>query len=187
MTRQTLFFGSCAAILIALSACSGESDATMPPPQELTREATGFYCQMTVADHPGPKAQIFLRGREKPLWFPSVRDAFAFMMLPSDDKGIRAIYVTDMAVAKNNATAEAGTWTEGRTAYYALGSDLKGGMGLPEVVPFSSENAALAFIKKHGGRLSRMADVPVDYVFPEDQDAGVTGQEQREAKNGAAD
>lgn len=187
MRRRVLIWGGSAAAVLIFTACSGETGATMPPPEELTREATGFYCQMIVADHPGPKAQIFLRGRKKPVWFPSVRDAFAFLMLPSEDKGIRAIYVTDMAVAKNFATPEAGAWTEGKSAYYVLGSDLKGGMGLPEVVPFSRKAAALAYMEEHGGQLSRMADVPEDYVFPDGQDVDVTGQEQREARNGAAD
>ncbi len=176
----------CIVVSLFLSGCLGEPVATMPPPEELTREANGFYCQMIVADHPGPKAQIFLRGRKTPLWFPSVRDAFAFLMLPSDDDRIHAIYVTDMAVAKNYERPETGTWTEGKSAYYVLGSNLKGGMGLPEIVPFSSEKAARSFIEEHGGRLSRMADVPSDYVFPEEQGADATNPKQLEASGGAA-
>jgi copper chaperone NosL len=150
-----------------VAGCFEGTETAAPLPQELTRDASGYYCQMIVADHIGPKAQIFLKGREKPIWFPSVRDAFAFLMLPSEQKNIKAIYVTDMARAKNWETPEPGTWTDGRMATFVLGSDRKGGMGLGEVVPFSSEAAARAFIEKHGGSLSRMADVPEAYVFPE--------------------
>ncbi len=156
-----------ASIGIALSGCSEGPAVEAPPPEELTREVSGYYCQMIVADHIGPKAQIFLKNRDKPIWFPSVRDAFAFLMLPSEQKNIAAVYVTDMAKAKNWETPEPGTWTDGRRATYVLGSSLKGGMGLGEIVPFSSEKAARAFIEKHGGRLSRMADVPESYVFPD--------------------
>ncbi len=154
-------------VSVGVAGCSEGTETAAPPPQELTRDVSGYYCQMIVADHIGPKAQIFLKDRKKPIWFPSVRDAFAFLMLPSEQKNIKAIYVTDMARAKNWETPEPGTWTDGRKATFVLGSDRRGGMGLGEVVPFSSEAAARAFIKEHGGSLSRMADVPEAYVFPD--------------------
>lgn len=171
MNGAIIKFIACFCVSIGVAGCFERTETAAPPPQELTRDASGYYCQMIVADHIGPKAQIFLKSREKPIWFPSVRDAFAFLMLPSEQKNIKAIYVTDMAKAKNWETPEPGTWTDGRKATYVLGSKLKGGMGLGEVVPFSRETAARAFIEEHGGRLSRMADVPEAYVFP-DPDVG---------------
>ncbi len=56
---------------------------------------------MSLSEHAGPKAQIFVRGLPDPYWFASVRDAFAFTMLQEMPKAITAIYVNDMARAKN--------------------------------------------------------------------------------------
>ena len=50
-----------------LVAC--ESEAVVPDPIALTREANGHYCGMIVVDHPGPKAQVHEKGRDKPRWF----------------------------------------------------------------------------------------------------------------------
>lgn len=51
---------SCLVALLLLAACdNGEQQAAKPAPQELTREAIGHYCNMIVADHHGPKAQLF--------------------------------------------------------------------------------------------------------------------------------
>ena len=49
---------------------------------ELDADAIGYYCNMTVANHPGPKGQAFVAGKDAPLWFSSVRDTLAFTRLP---------------------------------------------------------------------------------------------------------
>lgn len=157
-----------AAPALVLAGCYGEADAELPSPYEITREASGYYCRMIVADHPGPKAQIHLKGQDAPLWFPSVRDAFTFAMLPGEAKNIRAIYVNDMGRAKNWRSPEAGTWINVRDAYYVLGSSRMDGMGQREVIPFGTAEAAAAFAAEFGGRVAGYADVPADYVLGDD-------------------
>jgi copper chaperone NosL len=155
-------------LLLVLAGCFGESDAPLPGPRELTREAIGHYCQMIVADHSGPKAQIYVVGREAPFWFASVRDAFAFMMLPGEAKNVRAVYVNDMGKAANWDSPEPGTWIDARKAFFVLGSARKGGMGQKETVPFSSKEAAAAFISAHGGTITEFSKVSPDYVLGDD-------------------
>ena len=154
------------AALLLLPACGEDRSAEIPMPSELTREATGYYCNMIVEDHPGPKGQIFLSGQSDPIWFSSVRDTIAFTLLPEEPKTIAAIYVNDMSNA-NWETPEAGTWIGAEDAWYVIGSSRRGGMGAPEAVPFSERAAADAFVAAQGGRVVAFAEIPTDAILGE--------------------
>jgi copper chaperone NosL len=155
-------------VLATLVAACGETPApaTAPAPLPLDREAIGHYCQMIVADHPGPKAQIFVADRAQPVWFSSVRDGIAFTRLPEEPKNIVAFYVNDMSDTAWEQPSDS-TWMAAADAWYVLGSGRSGGMGAPEAVPFVSAPAAEAFAAAHGGRVVRLDDVPNDYVLGE--------------------
>jgi copper chaperone NosL len=161
--------GAVALVLaLGLAACGDEPDvAEAPAPQEPSSAAIGYYCGMNVAEHDGPKGQLFLAGEATPLWFSSVRDTLAFTRLPEEPKTVTAIYVNDMGKAKTWATPEAGAWVEARAAVYVIGSDARGGMGAPEAVPFSERAAAEAFMDAHGGRIFAFDEVPEDFVLGE--------------------
>lgn len=162
MTRRfALLFG-----LLFLAAC-GRADvaADAPAPREVTDASVAQFCGMTLTEHPGPKAQIFVRGLNDPYWFASVRDAFAFTMLQETPKAIAAIYVNDMARAKNWDQPEAGMWVEAHKAYFVIGSRRRGGMGGDEAIPFGSGAAAQRFADDNGGRVVAFADMPRDYVL----------------------
>ena len=47
------------------------------------------------------------------------------------------MYVNDMGVARWEAP-EPGTWIDANGAWYVIGSDRMGGMGVPEAVPFAA-------------------------------------------------
>lgn len=162
-TRNAIAIGILATAL--LGACKEES-AQLPPPVEITRDDTGYFCRMIVADHPGPKAQIHLADRERPLFFPSVIDAVAFLMMPGESKAIRAVYVNDMGKAHNWTSPEPGTWINANTAYFVIDSKMVGGMGHKEAVPFGDKPEAEAFVAANGGRIVRLSEMPDAYVFP---------------------
>lgn len=152
--------------LLAVAGCGEEKKAAAPPPPAaLTAEAVGHYCNMTLIDHPGPKGQIFVAGRDQPYWFSSARDAIAFTLLPEEPKDIRAIYVTDMAKAKSWDDPGPQSWINAREAFYVLDSARRGGMGQQEAVPFSRRDAAEDFARANGGKVAAFADVPRDYVL----------------------
>ena len=165
--------------LTFLSGCNFEQANALPDPEELTEEATGHYCQMIIANHAGPKAQIFVSGQEKPFWFPSVRDAFAFIMLPGEAKNVRAFYVNDMGVAQNWDHPETDTWTDALKAVFVIDSLKKGGMNLNEVVPFSTREAAQEFTLAHKGRVVTFDEVSVEYVFADPSLTGDVGSHKK--------
>ena len=104
-----------AALLAGMSAGCNDQNVATPAPQEITEGVQAEFCGMALTEHPGPK-ELFLRGQDKPLWFASVRDTFAFTMLPEMPKNIAAIYVNDMGRVRNWAKPEPGTWVEARNA-----------------------------------------------------------------------
>jgi len=165
MRRSSFALLMLAVLALSLVACDKEKIAARPAPLEPTAESVAHFCDMAVLDHPGPKGQIFLKGRAEPVWFASVRDTFAFTLLPEEPKDIAAIYVNDMGKAKDWQRPDAGTWVEARAAWYVLGSDYGGGMGGREAVPFGAEADARRFAAAHGGKLARFAEVPPDYVL----------------------
>ncbi len=154
-------------LLAGLAAGCNNQDAAKPAPQEITEAVKAEFCGMALAEHPGPKGQLFLRGQDKPLWFASVRDTFAFTMLPEMPKNIAAIYVNDMGRARSWATPEPGTWVEARNAVYVIGSRHRTGMDTDEAVPFGDPAAARQFAVENGGRVVNYQNMPPDYIFPE--------------------
>lgn len=165
-----LFAALClAASLGALSACSQQQEAA-PAPFVLNDEAIGRYCGMNVLEHDGPKGQIILTRIPEPIWFSSARDAVAFTMLPEEPKNIGAIYVSDMGAAESWEQPGAENWIDARTAFYVIGSARRGGMGVAETVPFSSEEAARSFAGLHGGDVVRFDDIPQSYVLGADEE-----------------
>jgi copper chaperone NosL len=161
-----IWFIVVAALPMLLGGCWDEDKTEAPQPQELTREAVGHYCGMIVVDHAGPKAQLFLSGDERdPVWFTSVRDAKAFMILPDEPKNVTAIYVNDMGRAESWENPGPDTWIDARTAWFVIGSSRVGGMGAPEAVPFSEVQAANSFVEEYGGKIVRFDEIPGEYVL----------------------
>ncbi len=138
--------------LVLLLSCSETVPVESPLPQELTRDAIGYFCQMTVVEHKGPKGQIILSDRDEPLWFTSVRDTITFTILPGEAKNIAAIYVTDIGLASWD-NPEAGTWVDGHKAWFVVNSNRTGGMGEQEIVPFGNKDDAVKFVSQYGGEI----------------------------------
>lgn len=152
--------------LIILMGCDPKSATQeIPPPQEAPADSVGHYCGMLLSEHPGPKGQIFVGRAKVPVWFASVRETFAFTMLPEEPKNIVAIYVTDMGEATNWDKPEAGTWIDATKAYYVIGGRRQGGMGGDESVPFREAAQAHRFASESGGRVVTFDEMPRGYIL----------------------
>ncbi|WP_434722849.1 nitrous oxide reductase accessory protein NosL [Mesorhizobium sp. RIZ17] len=173
MMRATVLGALVAAVVSVLLAGCNQDIAGLPkpPPQEPTATSVAYFCSMGLLEHGGPKAQAFRIGKSEPLWFSSVRDAVAFSILPGEPKDVVAIYVNDMAKARNWEHPEAGTWVEAHDAWYAIGSDYNADMGGKEPVPFSDVKAAWTFTAAHGGTVVRFNEIPENYVLESDDSA----------------
>jgi copper chaperone NosL len=159
----------------ALTACQ-EEDGAPPSPIAMTDEAIGHYCQMYLADHGGPKAQIHLKGYDQPLWFSQVSDAAAYLHDPEQIAEIKAVYVSDMALAPTWAEPGIGNWIAADQAQFVIGSRQMGGMGMPEAIPFGTAEAAAAFVAREGGQVVSFETIPPDYVHPGMGDLSVTAE-----------
>ncbi|MDW3225783.1 MAG: nitrous oxide reductase accessory protein NosL [Paracoccaceae bacterium] len=152
--------------LVMVTACKEEvvQDVSALP---FTVEAVGHFCQMNLFEHDGPKAQVHLGGLPQlPLFFSQVRDAVAYQRLPEQTHEILAIWVNDMGVPGATwATPGSTNWIAAQDAYYVVGSRVIGGMGAPELVPFSQAAKAGAFAKANGGEVMHLGDIPDDAVL----------------------
>jgi copper chaperone NosL len=150
----------------ALAACNTEVNAPKPAPAELTRDDTGYFCGMIVADHRGPKSQVILRGTDETLWFTSARDGIAFKRLPEETRPISVFYVS--AVDRGgweHPESDPGNWVEAQLAWYVIESEKRGGMGAAEAIPFAEREAARAFADEFGGRVLGLDEIPNSYIL----------------------
>lgn len=150
--------------LLGLAACR-EEKASLPQAVAVTDEALGYYCQMSMSEHAGPKAQVHLANTPAPLFFSQVRDAIAFQRMPEQQGEILAVYVSDMSRAPGWQDPGANNWILLDAAYLVVGSDAVGGMGAAEIVPFSIREDALAFATERGGTVLAIREIPDDAVL----------------------
>lgn len=148
------------ALAFGLAACKEESAKAPPPPVELTQDALGFFCQMDIADHGGPKGQIHLEGYPQPLFFAQVRDLVAYLKSPERDAPIAAVYVSDMSVADTWEKPGTSNWIKADDSMFVVGALVAGGMGAQEIVPFSKTDDADGFIARYGGQTMPLKDIP---------------------------
>jgi copper chaperone NosL len=153
--KRFIFF--CFLFGLGLAAC-GRQETIVAVPREPGPNAAGYFCQMTLSEHKGPKGQILPKGWTEPLWFSSVRDALTYVEQEIvSDREIAGFWVNDMAQGTWEKPAP-GSWIEAASALYVIGSSKASGMGGSEAVPFKDRSAAEAFAKVHGGEVAGYAD-----------------------------
>ncbi|WP_324753294.1 nitrous oxide reductase accessory protein NosL [Roseovarius sp. Pro17] len=155
-----------ALMVLTLAGCKEEAvQNTAPLP--LSEAAIGHYCQMNLLEHEGPKAQVHLAGLPgAPLFFSQVRDALAYMRMPEQSHQILAIWVNDMgAPGATWATPGRTNWIAADDAIYVVDGHVVGGMGAPEIVPFTDLQTATEFTQENGGQIMRLAEIPDSAVL----------------------
>jgi copper chaperone NosL len=145
--------------LVALAACK-EEIAETPAAVPLNEESLSYFCQMNIAEHGGPKGQVFLAGHPQPLFFAQVRDLVAYIKSPERDAEITAIYVSDMGAALSWDQPGPNNWMPVDDAFFVVGAGVAGGMGAPEIVPFADQKATDDFIARFGGSAMSFNQIP---------------------------
>lgn len=151
-------------LALTLLACVGckEEVAQDTSPLPLSQDSVGHFCQMDLLEHDGPKGQAHLAGLPGlPLFFSQVRDVIAYTRMPEQSHEILAVWVNDMG-ASGATWSEPGrdNWILAQEAVYVVGSRVVGGMGTPEIVPFSDHAQATDFVEANGGQAMRLAEIP---------------------------
>ena len=139
-----------------LNVCSGGT-----PPAQPIEPAAGVVCTldgMSLADYPGPKAQIFY-DNDPPVYFCDTVEMFAMLLGPESQRHIRAVFTQDMA--NSDWTHPQGHWIDAHSAFYVTGSQRKGSMG-PTFASFSQRADADAFTGKYGGKVLTFNEVTPD-------------------------
>jgi len=149
-----------AALLVAaLAACKPDVSAPSAP----LEIAADTYCSldgMTLADYPGPKAQIHY-AQGAPEFFCDTVEMFSLLLQPEQQRTVRAVYVNDMG--STDWEQPAGHWIDARSGFYVVGSRRRGSMG-PTIASFASPAAADAFAGEQGGRVYRFDEITLDMV-----------------------
>ena len=143
-------------IILFLYACSGET-----PPAQPAEPAVDAVCTldgMSLADYPGPKAQIFY-DNDPPAFFCDTVEMFAMILGPEGQRRIRAVFTQDMA--KTDWEHPQGHWIDARSAFYVAGSQKKGSMG-PTFASFADRTDAETFAGKYGGKVLGFSEITPD-------------------------
>lgn len=163
------------ALMVCLLLVACKEDVTQDvSPVSLDPQAVGHYCQMELLEHDGPKGQAHLAGLPgAPVFFSQVRDTVAYMRMPEQSHAILAVWVNDMGAAGATwAKPGIDNWIKAQDAVYVVGAAVKGGMGAPELVPFSDPARARAFAVANGGAVLAFDQIPDAAVLaPVDQDS----------------
>lgn len=142
-----------------LAAC-GPSE-TVSGPAEINDSTTCALDGMTLADYPGPKAQIHYEGDKEPLFFCDTVEMFSLFLKPEQIKKIKALYVQDMS--KTQWDEPKGAWMDARNAFYVVGSKKHGSMG-PTIGSFSTLQNAETFARENGGKVHPFTDITSNMV-----------------------
>lgn len=141
---------------VALSACQkSQPDMTLVP-TEIDARTTCSLDGMTLADYPGPKAQIVYAGEAKPTYFCDTVELFHTVLQPEQVKAIAGIFVQDMGQA--DWTQPQGHWIDAKTAFYVHGSKRMGSMG-PTIASFGLKADADKFAAENGGQVLKFTEV----------------------------
>ena len=129
---------------------------------ERTSRETGITVMtdgMLLAEHAGPKAQIFYADAEQSEFFCDTVEMFSVLRKPEQVRKVNAVFVQDMGAA--DWAHPRGHWIDARSAYYVVGSSQRGSMG-PTIGSFANEAQARAFAEKFGGQVHPFDDVTAD-------------------------
>lgn len=130
-------------------------------PVEITAETSCELDGMTLADYPGPKAQIHYADQDKPAFFCDTIELFSMLLADEQVRPTRAIFVQDMGQADWDSPK--GHWISAKTAFYVVGSSRQGSMG-KTLASFAQKADAEKFAKEFGGQVYSFDQIKPDMV-----------------------
>lgn len=142
-------------ILLVFMMAAGSAPAAQTTPVASPAKAKCPVCGMFVAKYPDWVCSITFRD-STPVYFDGPKDLFTFYLDPGKyvpqrkQSDIADIHVKDYYSL---------VFTDGRQAFYVIGSNVLGPMG-KELVPFASKADAEGFMRDHrGGKILRFNEI----------------------------
>lgn len=146
------------AFVATLTACNKPTVPVVA--QEITAGTSCSLDGMTLADFPGPKAQIqYATG--SPDYFCDTMEMFSIYLHPEQKKRVAGIFTQDMGKAEWEKPQS--NWIDAKQAFYVLGSKKTGSMG-PTLASFALQQDAENFAKEFGGKVLPFNKVTPDMV-----------------------
>ncbi|MCK6265424.1 nitrous oxide reductase accessory protein NosL [Vibrio sp. ZSDE26] len=149
---------------IALFGCS---DA---PQEKMLRQAVAIesadechLCGMIISNFPGPKGESYQSTGEHISKFCSTRDLFAFLLQPENVTQAREVFVHDMSQSPWHKPNDE-YFIDARTAWYVVGSNQKGAMGMT-LASFAKQDDATSFSNKFGGEVYAFDDITIELIM----------------------
>ena len=180
-SRRQVLAGAGLAGVGSLAGCLGDDDGTeeAPDPVALDDGKQCDVCGMVIEEHFGPNGQVFYENhpedRNGPAWYDSVRELFVDRFAQEErGRDPLATYVIDYARVDYEVIeqdernylsthVEAGSFVEAEDAVFVVESGVEGAMG-PDLVPFSDEGAAEAFVDAEGRRVVEYDEVTLELL-----------------------
>lgn len=144
---------------IALLTACGQQAAQNTAAVEITRDTACSLDGMTLADYPGPKAQIHFASQPAPEYFCDLMEMFDIYLKPEQARKVTALYVQDMG--RTSWEEPKGEWIDAKTAFYVVGSKKMGSMG-PTFGSFAKEDDAKKFVSANGGKVYKFGEITPD-------------------------
>ncbi len=156
LRKTTHLFVMFSLMLVALPQWSYGDSVDLPDGSKLDTAAACPVCKMKVgAGEIGPAAVVFQDGKVVP--FDGGGDLFRYLLSPSKygftPSNIKAIFVTDYGTKK---------FIDAKSAYYVLGSNLTGGMGLEAIAFSRKEDAEKLKSERKGTRVTGYTSVTLN-------------------------
>lgn len=150
-----------ATLILVLTGCQKAEPTMANVPTEIDAQTACSLDGMTLADYPGPKAQIRYAGEAKPAYFCDTVEMFSALLRPEQVKKVESVFVQDMGQADWDNPR--GHWIDARNAVYVHGSSRKGSMG-PTIAAFGQVADAEKFVATYGGKVLKFAEVKPEMV-----------------------
>lgn len=131
-------------------------------PQPIERGEECHLCGMIIAELPGPKGQVLVRGHSRALNFCSTQDLFAWLLQPENAVLARDVYVHDMGATDWERPSD-DAFTDARSAWYVWGHPKPGAMG-HALASFKQRQEAHAFAKGFGGTVYPYDEISLELI-----------------------
>ena len=174
VSRRRLVTGLGGGVAASVAGCLGGDAAEDVAPVSLDGERACDQCGMIIEDHPGPVGQIHFSDDEpeggRPGQFCSSTCTYRYLFDAEDEgRDVLATFLTDYSTVDYETFSGGGdTMFSSHVEREAFGqmteltvvarSEVIGAMG-PELIPFSDDDDADAFVAKYGGEAIPAEDV----------------------------